>query len=121
MLRVNPWSIVDYPAPAKGDHGSQAFLVDNYSLAFGALRGMEEDATATEVTGEDMIQCIESGGVSMTDQETARVLEQMGLTTQTCKQSIPLTQLVTLTNNHTRPLSAQRAHSPSLEGEDDTG
>jgi hypothetical protein len=105
----------DYPAPSKGDRGSRSFLTENYSLAFGALRGMEGNATVTEVTGEDMIQCIESSGVDMTDQEKARVLEQMGLTRKTSKQSVPLTQLVTLTNDHSRPVSAHRVHSPPPE------
>lgn len=73
---------------------------------------MEEDATVTQVTGEDMIQCIESGGVEMTDLEKDRVLEQMGLTRSTARQSIPLAQLVALTNDHSRPVSARRMHSP---------
>eukprot|EP01043_Picozoa_sp_COSAG02_P065598 COSAG02_NODE_9948_length_2068_cov_1.205688_1_plen_201_part_10 len=107
----------DYPAPSKGDHGSRCFLTENYSLALGALRGMKGDATVTEVTGEDMIQCIESGGVTMTDQEKARVLEQMGLTSKTSRKSIPLTQLVSLTNDHSRPVSAHRVRSPSPEGD----
>ena len=41
----------DYPAPAKGDRGSQAFLTENYSLAFGALRGLELNAKVNEITG----------------------------------------------------------------------
>ena len=105
----------DYPAPSKGDHGSRSFLTENYSLAFGALRGMEGNATVTEVTGDDMIQCIERGGVTMTDQEKVRVLEQMGLTCKESRKSIPLTQLVSLTNDHSRPVSAHRVHSPSPE------
>ena len=108
----------DYPAPANADHGSRSFLAQNYGLAFGALRGLNEDATVTEVTGEDMIRCIETGGVDMNDQEKDRVLEQMGLTRDTARQSIPLAQLVTLTNEHSRPASAHRTHSPPVEEDD---
>jgi hypothetical protein len=105
------WSVcccvLDYPAPSKGDRGSQAFLTENYSLAFGALRGLELDAKVNEITGEDMIQCIESAGGDMSDQEKHRILEQMGLAPQEAKQAIPLSKLVALTNDHSRPVSAQ--------------
>eukprot|EP01046_Picozoa_sp_COSAG06_P036078 COSAG06_NODE_3943_length_4740_cov_2.830209_3_plen_121_part_00 len=54
-----------------------------------------------------MIQCIESAGGDMSDGEKNRVLEQMGLAPQEAKQAIPLSKLVALTNDHSRPVSAQ--------------
>lgn len=79
----------DYLVPnLSADRGSQAFLHDNYSLAFAAMHGMAADAKVSEVSGDDMIKCILSGGVGLTALEEARVLEQMGLTKKTATSKV---------------------------------
>ena len=111
MLEYAASLLDDYHQAGPNDKRSSSFLTESFGKAFGVLAGLPEGEAVSELTGADMLKCMEEAGATLSKEEEWRVLEQLGMEPNERHKTIPLQKLVSVTNDHSRPFSALRARS----------